>query len=147
MLKPFHRALIGLVLAVPAASASSRPACPSVPATKVVDRLSDLPPEIRADLASVYRDMGERRTPIRTTDAPDEREMKLPTSRFFQGLLMKNEWLVQYQLAYGGRRTLGYLRGPDGRFTRSPLHYLTGPYCETLQAIREGIGNPGTVNF
>jgi len=142
---------IVLMILLQASAATSKPAaqpaCPSVPATAVIDRLSDLPPDIRDNLISVYKDMGERNSPLLQTDARTEAERAYSTSRFFQAVLVKNEWFVQYELTFGGRRTLGYFRGSDGRFQRSPNHYFGGPFCETLEAAAHGVVTPGGLNF
>jgi hypothetical protein len=129
------------------AYAAPQPACSNIEATAVVERLSDLPEDIRIDLTSVYKDIGDRESPLLQTDAPTAAESNYPTSRFFQAVLMKDVWYVQYELTYGGRRTLGYFLGANGHFTKDPWHFFGGPYCETLRAAADGVGTPGGLNF
>ena len=121
--------------------------CSTIPATAVVSRLADLPPDVRRDITSVYKDMGDRGSVILQTDAPSPSELKLPTSRFYQAVLIKNEWFVQYERSHGGPTTLSYIRGTDGRFQRFPGHYFGGPYCEVLKAAVNGVVTPGGLNF
>lgn len=139
--------LVLLLQANAATAQGAQPACPDLPATVVVDRLSNLPSDIREDLTSIYKDMGDRDSPLLQTDAPTEAEREYPRSRFFQAVLIKNEWLVQYELTSGGRRTLGYIRGSNGRFQRFASHYFGGPFCETLTAALSGVSTPGGLNF
>lgn len=141
--------LLATLLQVGAATAEAAPrlSCPNISATTVIERLSDLPPDIRSDLTSIYRDMGERSSPLLQTDAPSAVEKTYPTSRFFQAMFIKNFWLVQYELTYGGRRTLGYIRGTTGRYQRSPGHYFSGPFCATIEAVLNGVSTPGGLNF
>ena len=144
-----QRLFVFVLLQISAATAEAAPqsTCPDLPATAVVERLSDLPPAIREDLTSVYKDMGERESPLLQTDAPTAAEESYPTSRFFQAILIKNEWYVQYELTYGGRRTLSYIRGTNGQFQRFPGHYFGGPFCEVLKAALHGVVTPGGLNF
>ena len=143
--------LLILVLQVGATTAQAAPlqsCAKEVQASAVVERLSELPPDIRDDLIYRFRGMGDRGSPLLQTDAPSAVEMTYPTSRFAQALLIKNVWFVQFEVAmFSGVRTMGYLRGTDGRFTRSPSRYFGGPACETLKAAIAGVYTPGGFNF
>jgi len=91
--------------------------------------------------------MGDRGSPLLQTDAPTILERDYPTSRFAQALLIKNMWFVQFEVAMTGMLTIGYIKGTDGKFTRSPSHYYNGPACETLKAAVNGVTTPGGFNF
>ena len=136
-----------VVYASSAVALGDQRGCAHIPIAEVATRLSDLSPEIRTDLMASYKDMGDRNTPLLKTDAPTAREQGLATSRFIQAVRIKDEWFVQYEWTFGGRRTLGYFRGSNGHYQRAPYHYLSGPFCKTLQAIKDGIGNPGGLHF
>lgn len=141
--------LIGLFQPSAAIAASApRPICADILATAVVKRLSDLPREIRDDLHLNYKDMGEPGSPLLQTDAPTAAEVHYPTSRFVQGVLIKDVWYVQFEVSmFSGVRTIGYVRIDDGRFLRSPSHYYGGPSCETLKAAINGVYTPGGFNY
>ena len=133
-----------------AATAAGSPAhsCgKDVGANAVVERLADLPADIRGDLLLTFRGMGDRGAPLLQTDAPSIAEREYPTSRFAQALRIKNMWFVQFEVAMSGGRTIGYVQGTDGRFARSPSHYYGGPACETLKAAVNGVITPGGFNF
>jgi hypothetical protein len=151
MEKPAVRIFMLLVLLqVGAATAQAAPqqsCAKEVKAIAVVERLSELPADIRDDLIFRFKDMGDRGSPLLQTDAPTALERDLPTSRFAQALLIKNVWFVQFEVAMTGTRTMGYFRGTDGKFTRSPSHYYGGPACETLKAAVNGVTTPGGFNF
>lgn len=118
--------------------------CANIPAAAVIERLSDLPTDIRQDLLQTYEDMEERGAPLLSTDSPTEGERKYPTSRFVQAVLIKNVWYVQFEVSmFAGVRTMGYVRASNGRFRRDPSRYYGGPACATLRAAIEGVYNPG----
>jgi hypothetical protein len=146
-----RKLLLVLLLQVDAASAHAalpQSCAKEVGAITVVERLSELPPDIREDLLFRFKDMGDRGSPLLQTDAPSAVEMTYPTSRFAQALLIKNAWFVQFEVSmFSGVRTIGYVRGSDGRFTRSPSRYFGGPACETLKAAVKGVYTPGGFNF
>lgn len=145
-----RKVMLIMLLSVDAASAHAAPqqACANeVKAIAVVERLSELPRDILDDLLSRFKDMGDRGSPLLETDAPSVVESGYPASRFAQALLIKNVWFVQFEVAMGGVRTIGYVRGTDGRFQRSPSHYYGGPACETLKAAVNGVTTPGGFNF
>lgn len=150
--RPIRRITLiaGLLTSTPS-HAQTIPAGPDIRAARVVQRLADLPPQIRKDLISVYRDMADRGGPLLQTDAPTTAKRNYPTSRFFQALFINNEWYVQYELTHGGRRTLGYYLATDGgtekHFARAPWHYYGGPFCETLKAATSGFFTAGSINF
>jgi hypothetical protein len=125
----------------------SQTACPRVHPAKTVERLSQLEPDIRNDLLSIYRDMGERGSHLQLYDSPGRATAGYKTSRFDQAVLIKNVWYVQFEVANLGRRTLGYTVGADGHFSRSPIHYYGGPFCETLEAASKGVISAGSLNF
>lgn len=142
-----------LIALLQSGASSAQPVLPQscakeVGATAVVERLSELPPDIRDDLLFRFKDMGDRGSPLLQTDAPSAVELSYPTSRFAQALLIKNVWFVQFEVSmFSGVRTVGYVRGSDGRFTRSPSRYFGGPACATLRAAVSGVYNPGLFNF
>ena len=138
------------LLQVGAATAQAAPqqsCAKEVKAVALVERLSELPADIRDDLMMMDKKMGDRGSPLLQTDAPTILERDYPTSRFAQALLIKNMWFVQFEVAMTGMLTIGYIKGTDGKFTRSPSHYYNGPACETLKAAVNGVTTPGGFNF
>ena len=145
-----RKLILIVLLQVGAATAQAAPplsCAKEVGATAVVERLSELSPDIRDDLIFRFKDMGDRGSPLLQTDAPTALERDLPTSRFAQALLIKNVWFVQFEVAMTGMLTMGYIKGSDGKFMRSPSHYYSGPACETLKAAVNGVTTPGGFNF
>ena len=143
-----HLLLLTLLLATGAAAPDTGPdrSCArEVRATATAFRLSELPPEIRDDLnLLLHNDIGDRGAPLLGTDAPRPAEQNFPTTRFFQALLVSGEWFVQFEVSmFAGVRTLGYVRGSDGRFRRWPMHDFGGPACETIRAVLRGVTTPG----
>ncbi len=117
-------------------------------ATQVAHRLSDVPKDILADLMRIDKAMGDHDSPLLQTDAPSAEQLKWPTSRFLQAMLIDKTWYVQVQASMmSGVATMGYRRGGDGQFQRSRSSYLAGPACETLKAAAKGVYNPGLFDF
>ena len=138
-----------LIMALLASAATAHPTrratCPDIRATMVVERLSGLPEDIRDNLLTAYRGIGDRGSELLATDAPSTAEMKYPTKRCFQAVLIKDVWYVQIEVAMtSGVRTIGFNGGTDGHFRFAPSVYYGGPACETPKAAINGVYNPGT---
>jgi hypothetical protein len=119
-----------------------------VGATATARRLAELPQDIRADLGPLAEFFGDEiadsDAPLLQTDAPTAAERDYPTVRFAQALLVDDKWFVQFEVSlFAGVRTISYVRHPDGRFHRSPMHYFGGPACASIRAARDGVTTPG----
>lgn len=141
--------LLFAVGATPLDANPDRSCAQEVRATATAYRLSELPTDIRDDLnLLLHNDIGDSGSPLLGTDAPGPEEQSFPTTRFFQALFVNGEWFVQFEVSmFAGVRTMGYVRGSDGRFRRYPLHYFGGPPCETIKAALAGVTTPGGFNF
>lgn len=146
-----RKLLLILLLQVTAATAQAAPqqsCAKEVGATEVAYRLSEVPKDILADLMLMDKNMGDQGSPLVQTDAPSAEQLKWPTSRFLQALLINRTWYVQVEVSMmSGVRTMGYSRGSDGRHQRLSSRYYGGPACETLRAAVKGVYNPGNFNF
>jgi len=121
-------------------------------ATATASRLSDLPPEIREDLARISNnEMAESGSHILQTDAPSKADAKLPTSRFMQAILVKDlpnakdTWFVSFEVSMSTPRTVSYYRDQWGRYNRVQMHNFGGPPCESIKAALKGVTSPGFI--
>ena len=124
--------------------------CPAaMEASKVVNRLSDLPDEVRADLSAMsHGEMVDGPVSLRPNHASTAAERLLPTSKFNKGYFLKGAWFVQFEVSgTEGLRTIGYVQSGTGRFSRSPMYYFAGPSCAVLRAVIDGVITPGGYNF
>lgn len=132
-------------MAAAPSGAEARDCAEEARAEAAADRLSDLPREIRDDLAILTLDgIRDRDSPLLRTDAPTEPERKDATARFARALRFGDSWLVQFEVAlFAGVRTVGYVRRDGGRFERSPKIHFGGPACASIRAALAGVTNPG----
>lgn len=114
-------------------------------ASSIVRRLSDLPREIRDDLTVLTEGaMGDRDGPLLQTDAPTAVEGTYPVTRFAQGLLFNDMWLVQFEVSlFSDVRTVTYRLSDDNRYHRTSAHYFHGPACPSIRAALSGVTTPG----
>jgi hypothetical protein len=144
-------ALVTMLLAAATASAETeaqRSCAQEVGATASAYRLTELPRDIRDDLASrrdmFGAEMADSDSPLLQTDAPTAEESDYPILRFAQAMLVRDRWFVQFEVSmFAGVRTISYLRQPDGRFSLTPSHYFGGPACASLRAALAGVTTPG----
>lgn len=111
-----------------------------VQATETASRLSQLPLEIRDDLAAFSKgEMADSGVPIRQTDAPTDAKRKLATSRFLQAILVRKTWFVSFEVSMMTPRTVGYAQTTGGGFHRIHFYNLAGPPCEAVKAALKGV--------
>jgi hypothetical protein len=120
-----------------------------ISATSTVNRLSDLPQDVRSSLSYFEENILKGRiadsgSPLMQTDAPSAIESGYPRARFSQAVLIRDRWFVQFQVSlWSGVRTVSFTRSSDGRYGLSPGHYFGGPACESLKAAVAGVSTPG----
>lgn len=120
-------------------------------AAAAVDRLAELPPEIREHLLSVIdNNMGDPNSILLRTDAVTDAERGQRTSRLVRGLRFRDSrrrrdmWLIQYEAAMRANvHTISYEIGPEGRFRFTRRHFFSGPACESVRAALNGVTTPG----
>ncbi len=137
--------------AIIAAPDVPRPLCPELAgATTTVQRMSELPAEIREDLLTLTgNEIREANVPLLNTDAPTAMERNHATVRFVQAARFQRFWLVQFEVAlFAGVRTVSYIRAGHGATDRGPYvrfdqHVFAGPACASIRAALEGVTTPG----
>jgi hypothetical protein len=131
----------------PTFEAEARACANALGASAIAHRLSELPEEIRRDLQRTDIFHGDRLAesdvPILWTDAPTAREQGYATIRFAHAVLVRDKWIVQFQVSlFAGVRTISYRRRPDGAFDFNPSVYFAGPVCPSIKAALDGVLNP-----
>ena len=86
-----------------------------VNATATAYRLSELPPAIRSNLATLIEDeIADSGSVILQTDAPSDADLRLPRARFLQALFVQHTWYVSFEVSMTGAYTVGYSLVGDG---------------------------------
>ncbi len=141
--------MVGVLMSAALAMApmvQEAPSCAEqVGASASTRRLSDLPGEIRTDLAAFGRaEIGDSDGPLLNTDAPSAEERNYPVLRFYQALRVGERWFVQIEVAnFADVRTLVYrYRAAERVFSREPWQYYSGPACASIKASLAGVMTP-----
>lgn len=138
-------AMMLLVMGIAAETEAQRSCALEVGATETAYRLSELPQDIRDDLAKrtlIFGDeIADSDGPLLQTDAPTAAERDYPTLRFAQALRVRDRWFVQFERSmFAGVVTVSYNRHhPEGPFNLYPGHFLAGPSCVSIKAALAGV--------
>ena len=117
--------------------------CKDISSNRFINKIVDLPPEVRSDLIARIPDLVDSGEDFQRTDSADLGKKRASHHRFLSATLIKDEWFVSFESgAPYGVNTVGYVRLNNGpKYQIWLQHNFNGPPCVAIEAALNGVNS------